>query len=134
MQTHLASTLSDEGADSARPRDARQNARGETDEFPMSGNVGLSPSLKFAGISNSAAYEHGLVPVYDKNRNRIDSGKVAPFPWLPMPDSIVREPGQKKIFLAEEIRLWRDAITKRSRQVDGITTHHSTALIEREGN
>jgi|GEM_PF-6443471 len=100
----------------------------------MSGNVGLQRSLKFGGLSNSKAYQYGLVPIYDEKRNRIDSGKEAPFPWLPMPDSIVREPGQRKIFLAEEIRAWRDAITSRSREIDTIATNKSNALVERGEN
>lgn len=100
----------------------------------MSGNVGLQRSLNFAGLSNSKAYQDGIVPIYDEKRNRIDPGKQAPFPWLPMPDSIVREPCKRKIFLAEEIRAWRDAITRRSRQIDGITLNNPNALHERGDN
>lgn len=100
----------------------------------MSGNVGLRQSLKFGGLSKSKAHQDGLVPMYDDERNRIDHGKVAPFPWLPMPDSIVREPGKKKIFAAEEIRAWRDAITRRSRQSDDTKTNKPSALTTRGDN
>ena len=54
----------------------------------MSGNVGLAASLKFAGLSKSKGYQYGLIPVYDDAGNRIYQGKVAPFPWLPMPDDV----------------------------------------------
>lgn len=116
MAMHSPNTSSYEGDGSIRPKAARQNTHGNTEDFPTSGNVGLLQSLKFAGISRSKAYQHGLVPVYDEDGNRIDEGKVAPHPWLPMPDSIICAPGQKKIFLAEEIRAWRDAVIARSRQ------------------
>ncbi|KZC40410.1 hypothetical protein RHOFW510R12_04025 [Rhodanobacter sp. FW510-R12] len=98
----------------------------------MSGNVGLPPSLKFVGLSNSSAHQYGLVPIYDDDGNRIDQGKVAPFPWLPMPDSIVRAPGRKKIFPAEEIRAWRDAITHRSRKGAQTNPDIKFALNEHE--
>lgn len=116
MMMHSPNTFGAEGGGSARPETARQNTHGNTADFPTSGNVRLLPSLKFAGISKSKGYQYGLIPVYDDDGNRIDEGKVAPFPWLPMPESIIRAPGQKKIFLAEEIRAWRDAVTNHSRQ------------------
>ena len=134
MAKYLASALCNEGVGSARSRNARHSPSGEVEEFPMSGNVGLLESLKFARLSKSKGYQYGLIPVYDRDRNRIDHGKVAPFPWLPMPDSIIREPGQKKIFLAEEIRLWRDAITSRSRRIDVIALNNPSALIKRGEN
>lgn len=114
--TQPLNTFSDEGGGSVCPNVARQKNRDNIEGFPTSGNVGLFPSLKFAGLSKSKGYQYGLIPVYDDAGNRIDQGKVAPFPWLPMPDSIIRAPGQKKIFLAEEIRAWRDAVTNHSRQ------------------
>lgn len=114
--THSQRIFSDEGGGSIRPESVRQSILDRTEGFPVSGNVGLLSSLKFAGISKSKGYQYGLIPVYDDAGNRIDEGKVAPFPWLPMPDSIIRAPGQKKIFLAEEIRAWRDAVTNHSRQ------------------
>lgn len=132
--THSQRTFNDEGGGSIRPESARQNTRDNIEGFPTSGNVGLLPSLKFAGISKSRAYQYGLVPMYDDDGNRIDQGKVAPFPWLPMPDSIIRAPGQKKIFLAEEIRVWRDAITNRSRRHDSANPNKTIALIERGDN
>lgn len=127
MAMHSQNTFSDEGDGSVRPNGVRRSAHGNAEDFPTSGNVGLPPILKFAGISKSKAYQYGLVPVYDKNGKRINEGMVAPpHPWLPMPDSIIRVPGQKKIFLAEEVRAWRDAITNRSRHLN-----NSNALYER---
>jgi hypothetical protein len=131
---HPQNTFSAEGGGSIRPSRVRRGHPHEVEDFPMSGNVGLHQSLKFAGLSKSKAYQYGLVPIYDEKRNRIDPGKEAPFPWLPMPDSIIREPGQRKIFLAEEIRAWRDAITHRSRQIDSITLNNPNALYERGDN
>lgn len=116
MAMHSQNTFSDEGDESVRPNAVRQSAHGNAEDFPTSGNVGLPPSLKFAGISRSKAYQYGLVPIYDENGNRINESEVAPHPWLPMPNSIIRAPGLKKIFLAEEIRAWRDAVTARSRR------------------
>lgn len=134
MPIHPQSAFSTEGGSSIRSSRVRRSLPHEVEDFPVSGNVGLQQSLRFACVSKSMAYGHGLIPVYDRNRKRKDSGKVAPFPWLPMPDSIVREPGQRKIFLAEEIRAWRDAITRRSRQIEGITLNNSDALYERGDN
>jgi hypothetical protein len=134
MTKHLLSTFSNERGGSVRPSRARRSTPQEVEDFPVSGNVGLHQCLTFAGLSNSKAYQDGLVPMYDDKRNRIDPGKEAPFPWLPMPDSIVREPGQRKLFLAEEIRAWRDAITHRSRQIDGITLNSPNALYARGDN
>jgi hypothetical protein len=134
MAMHSQNTFSIEGDGSVRPDRARRSHHDNAEDFPMSGNVGLRECLEFAGISKSTAYQCGLVPMYDRDRNRIDPGKVAPFPWLPMPDSIVREPGQKKIFLAEEIRAWRDAVVNRSRRLDGLTLNNPNALYERGEN
>jgi hypothetical protein len=134
MPLHSSNTFGTEGGGSACARTARQYAQGETDEFPMSGNVGLNQCLRFAGISKSTAYAYGLVPIYDEGGIRIDPGKAAPFPWLPMPDSIVRGPGQKKIFLAEEIRAWRDAVVNRSRRLDSPTLNSPNALYKRGEN
>lgn len=134
MLLHSSNTFGTEGGGSACARSARQYAQGETDEFPMSGNVGLNQCLKFAGISKSTAFAQGIVPIYDDSGKRIEPRKVAPFPWLPMPDSIVRRPGQRKIFLAEEIRAWRAAITGRSRQIDGITLNSPNAPHVRGDN
>lgn len=132
MTMHSPNIFNDEGGGSVRPKAARQNAHGNTAAFPTSGNVGLAPSLKFAGLSKSKGYQYGLIPVYDEDGNRIDEGKVAPHPWLPMPDSIIRAPGQKKIFLAEEIRVWRDAVTNRSRQSGQTNRNIKFVLNERE--
>jgi len=132
MAMHLPNTFHDEGDGSVRPKAARRSAHGNIEDFPTSGNVGLASSLKFVGLSKSKGYQYGLIPVYDDAGNRIDEGKVAPFPWLPMPDSIIRAPGQKKIFLAEEIRAWRDAVTHRSRQGDQTNPNIKFALNERE--
>ncbi|MBN8924953.1 MAG: hypothetical protein J0I96_17920 [Rhodanobacter sp.] len=132
MTRHPPNIFSYEGDGSVRPRAARQSTHGNTEDFPTSGNVGLLQSLKFVGISRSKAYQYGLVPLYDEDGNRIDEGKVAPFPWLPMPDSIIRAPGQKKIFLAEEIRAWRDAVTHRSRQGDQTNPNIKFVLNEHE--
>lgn len=134
MTMHSPSAFIDEGGGSVRPQAARRSTYGEAENFPTSGNVGLAASLKFAGLCRSRAYQYGLVPIYGDDGNRIDQGKVAPFPWLPMPDSIIRAPGQKKIFLAEEIRTWRDAVTARSRQGAQTNLNKTNALIERGDN
>jgi hypothetical protein len=132
MAKQSCCTFRNEGGESTRANAARKGKAFTTEDFPLTGNVGLIQSLKFIGISKSYAYFLHLVATYDKDGNRIDEGKVAPFPWLPMPDSITRAPGRKKIFLAEEIRAWRDAITRRSRQIDDAKTNKPSALIKRE--
>ena len=134
MAKQSCCTFRNEGGEFARANAARQVEAFTAEDFPWTGNVGLIPSLKFAGTSKSSGYSWGLIPIFDEDGNRIDERKLPPFPWLPMPDSITRAPGQKKIFLAEEIRAWRDAITRRSRQIDGITLNNPNALHERGDN
>ena len=105
-----------------------------THEFPYSGNVALKQVLVFAGLSKATAYKHGIVPVYDDYGQLITTGEAPPFPWCRMPHSLVRNRKGKKLFLAEEIRAWRQAVRDRSRLIDGIATHHSNTLVEREDN
>lgn len=98
------------------------------------GNIPLRQSLAFVGIARSTAYEYGLVPEYDECGRRKPSRRAPPFPWTAMPDSITRSGSCRKLFRAEDILEWRDAMHDRSRQVDGIATHHSNTLIERGGD
>ena len=98
------------------------------------GNWTLHESLAFVNLGKSSAHSYGIVPGYDDNGRRKHTDRVPPFPWLPMPDSIVRSARGRKLFLAEEIIAWRDAMRDRSRQIDAIAINHSKALVEREGN
>ena len=100
-------------------------------EFPYSGNVPLKPVLVFAGLSKATAYKYGIVPEYNDAGELLETGKVPPFPWMRMPHSLIRNPNGKKLFLAEEIRTWREAVRDRSRQVDDANTNNSSALIKR---
>jgi len=102
-----------------------------TFEFPHSGNATLKQVLIFAGLSKATAYKHGIVPEYDDDGQLIDTGKVPPFPWSRMPHSLVRNRKGKKLFLAEEIRAWRQAVRDRSREIDAIAINNSNALVER---
>jgi len=105
-----------------------------THEFPHSGNVALKPVLVFAGLSKATAYKHGIVPVYDDDGQLIDTGKAPPFPWSRMPHSLVRNRKGKKLFPAEEIRAWLQAVRDRSRQIDAIAINNANALIKRGEN
>jgi len=98
------------------------------------GNWTLLESLAFANLGKSTAHSYGIVPGYDDNGRRKHTDRTPPFPWLPMPDSIIRSERGRKLFLAEEIIAWRDAMRDRSRQIDAININHSKALVEREGN
>ena len=100
-------------------------------EFPHSGNVALKPVLVFAGLSKATAYKYGLVPEYDDGGQLVKTGKEPPFPWTLMPHSLVRRRKGKKLFLAEEIRAWLQAVRDRSRQLDDANTNNSSALIKR---
>jgi hypothetical protein len=98
------------------------------------GNITLRQALAFTGIARSTAYKYGLVPEYDECGRRKPPRRPPPFPWLPMPDSITRSGSCRKLFRAEDILEWRDAMHDLSRQVDGIAPHHSNTLIKRGGN
>lgn len=91
-------------------------------QFPMTGNVTLLEAIAFVRLGKSTAYKYGVIPEYDENGERKNTEKAAPpFPWLPMPDSIIRNEHGRKLFCAEEIRAWRDAMRARSRQ--GVETN-----------
>jgi hypothetical protein len=98
------------------------------------GNWTLRESLAFANLGKSTAHVYGIVPGYDDNGRRKQTGRKAPFPWLPMPDSIIRSERGRKLFLAEEIIAWRNAMRDRSRQIDAIAINSTYALVELEDN
>ena len=81
-------------------------------------NWSLRESLAFANLGKSTAHGYGIVPSYDDNGRRKQTSRNTPFPWLPMPDSIIRSERGRKLFLAEEIIAWRDAIRDRSRRME----------------
>jgi hypothetical protein len=120
-------TASDEGDKNIH----RNHQRTAAQDFPYSGNVALKPCLVFAGLSKATAYYYGIVPEYDDNGQLIETGKEPPFPWIRMPHSLVRNRKGKKLFIAEEIRAWRQAVRDRSRQFDDANTNNSSALIKR---
>jgi len=103
-------------------------------DFPYSGNVALDRTLSFVGVCKATAYKWGLVPVYDDNGRLVETGRVPPYPWTRMPHSITRDPRRKKLFLAEEIRAWRETVRDRSRQIDAIAINNANALVERQDN
>ncbi len=82
------------------------------------GNWTLHESLEFVNLGKSSAHSYGIVPSYDDNGRRKHTDRTPPFPWLPMPDSIVRNERGRKLFLAEEIIAWRNAMRDRSRRID----------------
>lgn len=100
----------------------------ETHEFPYSGNVALKQSLDFAGLSHATAYKYGIVPEYGDDGQLADTGKVPPFPWIRMPDSLIRCRNGKKLFDAAEIRAWLEAVRERSRQIGAANTSNLSAL------
>jgi hypothetical protein len=92
------------------------SARALARQFPLTGNVTLLEATTFVGIGTSTAYSYGIVPMYDASGKRKHTNRVAPFPWLPMPDSLIRTEHGRKLFEAEEIHAWRHAMRARSRQ------------------
>lgn len=92
------------------------SARALARQFPLTGNVTLLETITFVRLGKSTAYDYGIVPKYDASGKRKQTNKVAPFPWLPMPDSLIRNEHGRKLFEAEEIHAWRHAMRARSRQ------------------
>jgi hypothetical protein len=107
--------------------------RATAEDFPHIGNVALKPCLDFAGLSKATAYKYGLVPEYDDTGQLIETGKEPPFPWIRMPHSLVRNRKGKKLFIAEEIRVWLQIVRDRSRQIDNANTNNFIAPIKRGG-
>jgi len=95
----------------SRCRDWTQSA--SIDQFPQSGNVSLSKALAFLNISHATAYKYGLVPLYDNDGHRIETGKIPPFPLLPLPDDTTLKPAKR--WDAAEIRELQARIRHRMR-------------------
>lgn len=85
-------------------------------QFPQTGNVTLLEAITFVGLGRSTAYHYGIVPTYDASGKRKHTNRVAPFPWLPMPESLIRNEHGRKLFEAEKIHAWRDAMRALSYQ------------------
>jgi hypothetical protein len=81
------------------------------------GNITLRQALAFMGIARSTAYHYGIVAEYNERGKRKPPRRTPPFPWLPMPDSITRSGSCRKLFRAEDILAWRDAMHARSSQM-----------------
>lgn len=86
----------------------------------LTGNLALRDILVAAKISNSKAYELGLVPMYDKNGIPIEKNTTPPFPWLRLPTPIVKT--GKKLWNAEDVMNWHYRIRARALSMDSSTS------------
>lgn len=86
----------------------------------LTGNVALREILAFENISNSRAYELGLVPMYAKNGAPIENNTIPPFPWLCLPPPIVKT--GKKLWDAGDVMNWHYRIRARALSTDSSTS------------
>ena len=65
--------------------------------------------------SNSWVYENGLVPMFDKNGQKVKSTKTPPWPWEALPDPIIKV--GKKAWLNSSINQWILRMNARANQL-----------------
>lgn len=62
--------------------------------------------------SSSWVYENGLVPMFDKQGQKIKSAKIPPWPWETLPDPIVKV--GKKAWTSSSFDSWLARMNSRS--------------------
>ena len=89
--------------------------------FALVGNITLQEILARAKLSKSTAYKYGIVPMYDQKGMLIKSINEVPFPWICLPEPIVKK--GKKLWHAVDIMEWFRCIRDRACQ----STHDSVS-------
>ena len=66
--------------------------------------------------SSSWVYEHGLVPLFDKQGRKIESTKIPPWPWEVLPDPVVK--AGKKVWASSSFCSWLVRMNARVKHVE----------------
>lgn len=81
----------------------------------------LDDILERIDRSSSWAYENGLVPMFDRQGQRIKSTKIPPWPWEVLPDPIVKI--GKKAWITSRFDSWLARMNARVNHAEKAAIH-----------